>query len=234
MDNLQTLFNNLTELCNNNDKIGLFGTHRGAEYNNSDQRLLIIGRAVNGWGIDEHYLKDMSCIKNDGDKLFFEGNNTRYLLSKSSFWRTNHEIWKKLQNNVEILKIDRWVDHIAWSNLYKCAPKSSGNPSNKLCSIQADICRQYLLNEIELLKPTHILFVTGWEGWFSSDKEIYDFSRLFPNVVEYKGSYVCGIGTYSLKGTDIPIIVSNRPDSRKKGSKESDYIDEVISHFSQK
>ena len=52
--------------------------------------------------------------------------------------------------------------------------------------------------------------------------------------MEYKGSYVCVIGTYSLKGNDIPIIVSNRPDSRKKGSKESDYVDEVISHFSQK
>jgi hypothetical protein len=41
------------------------------------------------------------------------------------------------------------------------------NPAAEAMRIQQDYCQQLLLLHIEHFNPTHILFSTGWDGWFA-------------------------------------------------------------------
>ncbi len=119
-----------------------------------------------------------------------------------------------------------FFDYIAWSNLYKIAPKESGNPSNCLCKKQLDVCREILKREIEVFDPTHILLITDYDRWFAN--EGYDFSELFEtdrigsNYAD-KSIFVEGTGTYTFGDKKIPVVISCRPEYRN----ETDFVKAV-------
>ena len=56
-----------------------------------------------------------------------------------------------------------WQDYIAWSYLYKLAPKT-GKPDDTIYRKQKELCKEIMECELELLNPTHVLFLTGWGG----------------------------------------------------------------------
>lgn len=216
-----------------------FVSMKGCEYKDSNKiKLFVIGRAVNGW---TQLCTDSACafaeaaeaqfqadgftwIGKENGKFFSkheESKEARYFLSKSPFWRTIEQIWNKMNDNDFSIPVNaRFFDYIAWSNLYKVAPKEGGNPSNCMCKAQLDICREILEAEIEAYKPTHILLITDYDKWFAN--EGYDFSEIFEEKnrigSNYKNKfiYVEGTARYRFGEKMIPVVVSCRPERRNE------------------
>ena len=131
---------------------------------NKDFKLMVVGRAVNGW---EYNFED--CV-NSEDILYkilnqdftfkdiedneVKGNNGTYFYSRSHFWRL---IRKMLESYGEGENFNK---KIIWSNLYKIAPRYSGNPGWLLIRQKLQTYIEIIKKEIEINKPTHALFVT--------------------------------------------------------------------------
>ena len=215
-----------------------FVGRKGKNFNsNLEVRLLVAGRAVNGWEsfscIDEDAFSEEAeimyntplVLDSDERGPYFEGNNGNYYLSHSSFWRVTKKVLEQLTNESYL----RFTDYLAWTNLYKIAPKDSGNPTASLCKKQSSFCFDILKKEINDFAPTHILLITGWNGWIENSKPEYDFSHLFTekgkdNPVEY----VECTTTFRLdNGREIPVVVICRPERKN----EKDISDNVIKAF---
>ncbi|MBE6606449.1 MAG: hypothetical protein E7635_05385 [Ruminococcaceae bacterium] len=223
---------------------------KGKKYDTQQIRLLFVGRAVNGW----EALKNLSCADEfavEATKKFennffdwvvydkekgvlrndYVENGEYYWLNDSPFWRTNKKIWMKLSNNLDFKDNynDRWVDYIAWTNLYKIAPKDTGNPTTTMAKKQLNACKNILKAEIEKFKPTHILFVTGYEWWFECFADMFaiEFNNVKKN--EYRGEnknsfFVEASGTTA---DGVKIVVSCRPELRN----ENLYVDDINNSF---
>jgi hypothetical protein len=86
-------------------------------------------------------------------------------MNRSQFWRTAQEVMVGLRLPS---KSPCWVSQLHWTNLYKVNPAEIGNPGGRLRRAQDRICQQILLEEIALLRPKRVLFLTGldWAGPF--------------------------------------------------------------------
>lgn len=251
---MKDLYSKLFSDCNtvyryNKESIGLdslshFVSMKGPEYDNQPVRLFVIGRAVNGWlqlpcSSADVFSKNANRLFNSTGFTWVvddesglhntpEDNESIYYLSGSPFWRVSHRIWQGLSE----FDCIRWVDNIAWSNLYKIAPAKTGNPTTTMCKKQFTACRAILRHEIESYKPTHILFITGWRGWFSD--ETCDFSTLFTHCQHIGNNsddpqiYVEGISEYVFpSGRTIPAIVTCRPEFRN----EDNFVDQALAYL---
>lgn len=229
-------------------RLSHFVSMKGTYYDEQPCRLLLIGRAVNGWGsfsfqnaegfgicAEQEFRKngffwvvsDQKGLHNVPDPDF---DDKTYYLSQSPFWRTSKQIWEQLSGNQQ----ERWVDYIAWSNIYKIAPPKTGNPTTKMCRTQIEICRELLKKEIMFYRPTHILFVTGWKWWFD-DKDV-GVSSLFEKL-NFIGEnrcdpsrYVEGTAIYKDAFMAVPVVVACRPERRN----EQAYVQQLVTTFQQK
>ena len=159
---------------------------RGEGFDSNTKRLMLVGRATNGWGsLDSSTAEAFSESANEQfmsqsrwnwveevNGVLYSGHDedksnfaNRYCLDRSAFWAYAKDIWAQLPGSVSDVG-PVWMKNIAWSNLYKVSPKKSGNPSNKMLSLQTSVCADILVSEIRLFNPTHILFMTGYD-WFS-------------------------------------------------------------------
>ena len=133
-----------------------------------------------------------------------------------------------------------WIKYIAWSNIYKVAPdevsgsKDTGNPTNAMCKKQIEVCRKILKKEIDIYNPTHILFITGFDGWFNDVKGVYGVSEIFTNISktgnrnkcrgEFKNEiYVEETASYN----NAKVVIACRPERRN----EDKYVEEVLKAF---
>jgi len=155
----------------------------GAEYfNGNHKKIMIVGKACNGWveagksNDIEMLFKDGSGIVNRQDQMDWvkaawprnihdENGKKLYSTSRSAFWTFSRKFASTLL--AHDLKLDNdldYFDYIAWSNLYKVSPSKGGNPNQKDCNNQAEICTKIFKTELEILKPDFIFFFTsGWE-----------------------------------------------------------------------
>ena len=237
------------------DQLSHFVGMKGKQYDKQKIKLLIVGRAVNGW----EALKELSSAKGFSEEAAEKFNNNTfnwvvydskkdtlrndyldngeyYWLNDSPFWRTNKQIWKVISNNTNFKddENDRWVDYIAWTNLYKIAPKDTGNPTTTMAKKQLAACTDILRAEIEKFNPTHILFVAGYEWWFEDFSDIFGVGTFDKNKVkknEYRGenknNYFVEASAVTPDG--IKIVVSCRPEFRD----EKLYIDDITNTFKQ-
>lgn len=227
---------------------------KGKYYDSQSIKLLVVGRAVNGWGA----LENLSCAADfsaeateqfennvfnwviyDSEKGALRNDSLEdgkyYWLNNSPFWRTSKSVWKGLSNRFDFQdnESDKWVDYIAWTNLYKIAPKDTGNPTEAMAKKQLTACKEILKAEIEEFGPTHILFVTGYEGWFEDFSDIFGVGIFDKDKVkrnEYRGKnkneFFAEASALSTDG--IKIVVSCRPECRD----ENMYITDVMNAFS--
>ncbi len=238
----EELFNSMNDSFQyNRSKVTLkdlshFVAMKGNLYDTSDVRLLVIGRATNGWdslncesasqfGIEANHRftsKGFDWIENIDDDFNDlhnkppKGQKT-YYLSRSAFWRVIFNIWRNLTGSKE----EQFLRHIAWSNLYKVAPKTSGNPTKKMCDKQFNACKEILDAEIRSYKPTHILIVSDYDRWFAPDSGC-DFSEIFKDTTRIgsnysdKNIYIEGTAKFDLDGEMIPVVITCRPEGRNK------------------
>lgn len=193
----------------------------GREYYNANKKILFVGKSVNGWitnskdvdklfGDDEKYQ-----IVNRKDQLKWVNDlasSKDYNTNKSSFWRLIRGV------SIEVLNSSNWYDYIAWSNLYKLSP-SKGNPNNALQRLQREDCVTILNEEIKLLNPDLVVFLTsGWE-------EFYTSSLNLTQICEENWN-----GKYKLKSTyynGIKMIFSVHP----QGKPEEKHKEILLKHI---
>lgn len=203
------------------DELAVFAPITGKYYGDHDDvRLMWVGRAVNDWTkVDLTEDEDTFVMKvfdgvNREDRYHFlrkpcsAKRPCQYYLT-SEFWSTSKLVFEKLMPSIAMDKV--WTEHLVWANLYAAAPCGGGNPSVSLRQVQRYVCQRMLIKQIEISKPTHIVFVTGWDGWFS------DFSDLFERVQRIPGADHLQI---PLDGRgyigDSVAIVTKRPDKRNR------------------
>jgi hypothetical protein len=154
-----------TELC-------AFAGLKGRKYKGD---LFVVGQAPNDWRnewtADDlvqsdfiHRLVD-DLLSPECPLAWVSGNwgvarTTKYNTRRSAFWRVVRQVVHGL--SIANIDEDSWCSYIAWSDLYKISPSGGGrNPTETLCDAQFESCVKILKEEISLLRPGRILFLTG-------------------------------------------------------------------------
>lgn len=150
------------------NNICTFAVQWGKEFPIKDNKgILFVGKAVNGWITNNQNVEKLFSKENK-EKIFnrkeqiewvdkLSGNKKGYNPRKSAFWR----LIKKVS---ETYYPKEWYSNIAWTNLYKIAPWSGGNPSLKMQKQQRSYCIDILKSEIDILKPEYVIMLTSnWE-----------------------------------------------------------------------
>lgn len=240
----KTVFDRITpnDLC-------VAGHHVGRLYNKG---ILIYGQAMNGWQNDfcdiDSLIGEIEKSADNHKELYtmadYKGWHSKdgkesYYYKRSKFWKLNYQVvTNSIDNNFDEFYIkcvpesDRenllnkaWPQTVAWSNLYKISFSKGGNPNPSIIDKINEISLKIVLREIEILKPSKILFNTG-ENFYSnialSHKNIFGLTKvegsdniLFVGEYEYSPNEKC------------KIVVCRRPDEVRSHYKNIDIIKEA-------
>ena len=203
----------------------------GEQYGTQKIRLMLVGRAVNGWSSDwsnnaekvarQVLATSFSMSEIDGKQPLNEGTPDEYNFNKCAFMNLGKSVVQQLG-----LEGSKLASNLIWSNLYKIAPSISGNPNGQVQKIQRQAAIRILQKEIELYKPTHILFVTDidWlEATWRNNKEELSFAKALQietNNSINDGLFVKAFGKYF----DTKYVVCVRPEKRKIADLSRDVI----------
>ena len=201
----------------------------GNDYSHEDIKIMIIGRAVNGWEVE---FEDCSSLENtvlsimnqenrldDFAKDFIlydavEDNKVvqkKYHYAKSPFLRMMRQLVGKFTNSE-----DNWQRRIVWSNLYKIAPRKGGNPSWTMIRDDLGLYIELVKQEINQYHPDVVVFVTDMDFFepYPNNKKYPSFRRLVSEENCDKGlNYVRLYGSF-IDNSATKIIVSSRPERR--------------------
>ena len=214
---------------------------KGKSFDTCNIRLMLIGRATNGWGTKASSFGSAFAQTAEDqftstgrfdewidfrDSVMYSRNDSDYCIDRTPFWAYAQEVWRTL-GGVQGQDEPIWMNQIVWSNLYKLAPKSSGNPTDDMIEKQHDICVDILKYELSTLKPTHILMMTGY-NWFSPFSGIFsDSHKLGVNRMRGKNrNQIFVEGTADFHG--IPAVITCRPEYRNKTL----FVQQVVEAFS--
>ena len=170
-----------------------FFVQAGKNFATTFNRCLFVGKSVNGWITNSSDVDELFNPEND-DRIVnrdnqmewvneYEGRHDVYNTRKSAFWRVIKAISKSFYN------VEDWYNYVAWSNLYKLSPKS-GNPRLWLQKIQRNMCVKILSEEIRVLDPHYIIFLTSsWEQFYFDSIGIDQEKSLKVSWSNYKTYY---------------------------------------------
>lgn len=240
-DYYEKLIREIKESHNNEEKIAGLAPLVGSNYTSSRSKLLVCGRAVNGWkSLDlsrsDADIYEMMCNIHPEDRvhgcelnwikrsrLNWDNNiKNGYNYRKSSFWNGTRDVLKALEGGSEMAK-KNWPSLLAWSNIYKISPAKTGNPNNELRRIQIPQCKVILQKEIELLQPKNILFITGDWG-----KNILHSLGIWPDYKSKNIVLFANTVTFLWKNKlTANVVVVIRPERQKRNK----WVKDVISSF---
>ncbi|SFP41352.1 hypothetical protein SAMN05216343_10741 [Oscillibacter sp. PC13] len=175
------------------------------------------------------------------------GNPASYYYKRSKFWKLNYQVitgandsnFEQFYIPQTLDKSDReellkkaWSQSAAWSNLYKVSFSEGGNPDDSIIDVINDVSLRIISREIEMLKPSRVLFNTG-ENFFSYiamngrnsfnvERVPYDSNVLFTGRYEYAPNQSC------------KIVVCKRPDDRRLHYTNADIVkaaQEILTAF---
>lgn len=196
-----------------NYEIATFFLQWGELYGKSDKpKVLFVGKAVNGWISNVRSVDELFNERNEKDCIFNRDNQLIWVENyrKSQFWGLIRDFSKELFKEVDkLFKEADWYKYVAWTNLYKIAPKK-GNPNSELKTVQLGTCTELLKREIEILKPNYVIFLTsGWERVFLKSLGIseLEWKDVLWNGDPHKSSYAFSNG--------ITFICSQHPQGKK-------------------
>ena len=171
-----------------------FLAQQGRRYPSEGHGLMVVGRAVNGWGdcTDPVEFND-DQYRNEYTYGILEGSFpqvgkpcpmewvTKY--RRSAFWAVIEGVAKGL--GISNPGSEDWPSHLVWSNLYKVSPANGGNPDNALCNAQYDGCKELFQCEIRDYRPRYLLFLTEtrkypdwWARPFLDNLELCDWPKM--------------------------------------------------------
>lgn len=191
----------------------------GQHYDISRTKIMIVGRAVNGWEVS---FPDCSTLENTVHSVLNQsqrldkvvdingveykdaaGLTKTYYYSRSPFWRL---IRKVLETYGEA---ENWNQKILWSNLYKIAPRKNGNPSWTLIKQNLSLYIDIIVEEINTYKPDKVLFITD-NNYFKPYDDRPSFADALNVTMKPHGQYIVGTGRYN----NSSIVVCKRPEFR--------------------
>lgn len=200
-----------------------FAIQWGKEFpKESNNGVLFVGKAVNGWITDDQNVENLFSNENR-ERIFnrkdqiewvneLSGNTKGYNTKKSAFWRVIRKVSSELY-------ADNWHKKIAWSNLYKIAPWNGGNPGLKMRKKQRPYCLEILKTEIKTLKPEYVVMLTsGWEWFFIQELNKQN------ELKEVATEQWCGYETKMFIKDKIKYITSPHP----QGKKEQEHSKAII------
>ena len=236
---LEVAFKALYEDCLNeihDNETGCFIGINGTQLN-KPVRFLLVGRATNGWeGLKtnsektfiekavEDFCKPerwLCWIKEKNGKLYNQDEN--YCLSRSPFWTYSKDIYSEISGSNTS---GRWMEQIAWTNLFSLAPIDGGNPSKKLMEKQLNACKKILKNEIDIIMPTHILMMVGLD-WIKEFKELFTDIHVFGRNINRGRNKNDIFVEATAKYRGIPVVIACRPERRNKEL----YVKSVLQAF---
>jgi hypothetical protein len=146
-----------------------FFPHKGEKYGCINKKLLFVGISANSWlndsrDVDELFdLQKENRIVNRDDVIKRLENNEvpGYNTNRSAYLR----IYKKLVK--AFYDKEDWFSYIAWSNVYKISPCAGKSPPGLLRHMQEALCVEILNEEIRVLKPDFVIFLSSpWEEFY--------------------------------------------------------------------
>ncbi len=148
--------------------------------------------------------------------------NGQYNTRRSAFWRTIHNTLIGLGITPSA---DRdWSSHLVWTDLYKVAPSTTGNPSSKLMKAQLEECGMILEKELISYEPKRVLFLTG-KNWVDDFKGLLNkfviHKECHDGLAEVLAEFDCGSGVRS------KVVIAKHP----QGKKEAKLVEEVVALF---
>jgi hypothetical protein len=228
---LKDNFNELVKLCSDSENTITVSSYLTGEkfFQQSNPRLLVIGRALNGWPLafndlekwekhntigtvlESRTLKSNEKVTAEDCKGLgwvntyikkSESSKRRYLTANTPFWKAAREATITVHPSLSEQSHD-FYQYIAWTNLYKAAPQSGGNPSDALCKKQQKVCNDILRQEIQILNPTHILIIAKSNSTDKTRENLW--IAPFEQVLRE-------ISKIEINGTRIKIVCIHRPE----------------------
>ena len=206
-----------------------------------DNKLMVVGRAVNGWtdGVAPSDLSSPSLAA-DYAKLVFSSvigkdscpmtwvtdcwenpDPEKYNTKKSAFWRVIRAV--AAESGITNTDDAAWSSHLVWSNLYKFSPEEGGNPGNALRHVQLPACISLLQQELNDYRPRYLLLLTGLD-W--AEPYLQQVAPTFTQTPD--GGYVEAIAEILHEsGNATKVVVAAHP----QGKSESIWVQEVIRAF---
>ncbi len=205
----------------------------------ADGRLMLVGRALYGWGttafkalemmsedarsnILDNTIKisssDRGCPIQELHDLWRE-KDSKYNLNQSQFWSVARDVIKEFSTTAEN---EKWSNYLYWTNLYKVSPQRRRNPSQSLKLAIDSSSWKMLITEIELLQPKRILFLTGqwWAEQFLKNTTFRAFE--VPPI-----PHVFRTGFLPFRGSEAAVVVSDHP----QGKTRSEIVFGVLDAF---
>lgn len=128
------------------DELAAFWPMVGHKYGG---RLLVVGRAVNGW-IDP-------CPMAWATSSWVTGQ--AYSTARSSFWRFIRRVLARV--DPDSAHDPAWSSRLAWTNLAMLAPWACGNPGGSIARVQRTLGPELMAIDVETLRPEYVLVLAG-------------------------------------------------------------------------
>lgn len=188
--------------------ISYFRPFEGLWFRDCETKLLLVGRAENNWTTFKEkdvkrFLSNVNFLNKTGmtwlttfgvsRKEFINyksGVSYRRNINKEVFWQNGRTI-------LQFLTMDKtlwppWFENVAWTNLFPLASSDKDYVTEFQKSYQLETAKKLLLAQIDYFNPTHIVFSTGWDNWFSC------FAESFPQIKRTETDYpILAFGTYN-------------------------------------
>jgi hypothetical protein len=221
-ENLFPLYNSLLKKNISEKDIYTFCMQWGNQFPQEEKSgILFVGKATNGWitnskNIELLFGETEKRVFARGDQMKWVGkleNNVKgYNTRKSAFWRIIKKVAEHKNGKNE------WFNKIAWSNLYKLSFEK-GNPNEKLKKNQIEICKKILEEEIKILNPKYVIFLTSeWEKeyitYLTKDKKQENYKSL-----KWGKNYK----TFGFTVDNLNYIISVHP----QGKNENDHFKKI-------
>lgn len=195
----------------------------GSQFHDQSVKVMVVGRAVNGWEVE---FDDCSSIEATTNSVLTQKNRMddfaadwildehgkKYYYAKSPFLRMMRQLVGAFTGNEE-----NWQQRLAWSNLFKIAPRNGGNPSWLMIRKDIPLYREIIKEEISQNKPNVVVFVTDMNFFdpYPNSKTYSSFLELINEVKlsSIPSEYICMAGNF-VDNPEIKLIVCKRPERR--------------------
>lgn len=195
----------------------------GEQYDQGSVRLMIVGRAVNGWEIDfgecptleatvHSVLYQENRLDEFAGKSIDQEDGSKYYYARSFFLRLMRKMVGEFHGTEE-----NWQQRLIWSNLFKVAPRNGNNPPLLLVRDNMPQYRDILEQEMMMYRPDLVLFATDigdFEHYKDSNRyESFGTLMKLCKVDVSTCEFVQAAGTFS-RNSDVKVIVCCRPEGK--------------------
>lgn len=212
----------------------------GKLYGQGSIKLMVVGRAVNGWNEEDYSaFTDSKAIaehamtiheNSDFSRIVKRTDKDEYNYIRSKLYKLTYGVLCAMGEGTFDHWYDdpkQWQEKFVSSNLYHISPQAERNPDvwQQLATyrISADI----LLKEIEIYNPTHIIFVVGKEWMFDDKWEDHFQYKLGISLKQNDSKFIASSGYIG----SAKYVVTERPERRVKGWTEDFLVGEVMNAF---